>query len=250
MQVFIIEFLIALCLLLIFVVCRKKGFFSVLSLLATIIILLQFSIPFIIKGYNPILITFISAIGMVILIVYLTEGFHYASHVSIAAIIVSFSVTSFLTWACINAMGLTGLVSEETAYVVQYGVSSANLQNLLIAGIMIGTLGILTEMVVTQVSVVAELLESGISEHKILFTKAYNLGVTHLGSMINTLFLIYAGVSLPMLIIIIAGQATLANMLHSQLLVSDLISTLTGVIGLIICMPIATGLATWWLGKK
>ena len=115
---------------------------------------------------------------------------------------------------------------------------------------MLGTLGILTEMVVTQVATVVELMEaSPDSSRAQLYANAYRVGIAHLGSIINTLFLVYAGVSFPLLIIYAGGGSSISGALNYEPLVSDIIRTLVGTIGLIIAMPTSTWLATRWLKK-
>ena len=250
MQLLVLKYLSILFLLFLFIVCRKKGFRSLLSLGLTIIILLRFFLPLLLKGYDPTLLTFITALPILFLIIYLTEGFTLLSHISICAIIINFTFTSLLSWISIILAGFTGLTSEETAYVASYGTHTINLQGLLIAGIILGTLGILTEMVVTQVATVSELMSINRElSNKQIFKQAYTIGVAHLGSMINTLFLIYAGVSLPILIILTGGNNTFAHLLNSELLTTEIIRTLVGSIGLILAMPTSTALAVWWLKK-
>lgn len=240
--------LAAIFLILLFTVSRGKGFRSALSLVLTIIILLYVIVPLIDKGYDPTLVVLLAALPIVILIVYLTEGFTALAHVSIAAIILNFFTTAIITYAAVAAAHLTGVVSDDASYL---GLTGVNLQQLLIAGMMLGTLGILTEMVVTQAATVMELIDANPqADQKSVYRKAYTVGVAHLGSIINTLFLVYAGVSLPLLIIYASGQSSLSAALNYEPLASDIIRTLTGTIGLIIAMPLSTVLAAWWLKQS
>ena len=142
---------------------------------------------------------------------------------------------------------LSGLVSDETSSV---GATGIDLQKLLIAGIMLGTLGVLTEMVVTQVATVFEL--AGANERidrTSLYRRSYSVGMAHLGSIITTLFLVYAGVSLPLLVIFMGGHSSLTHALNYEPLVDEMIRTLVGTIGLIIAMPVSTLVAIWWIER-
>ncbi len=248
MQLKVIQCLAILFVVLLFLVCRKKGFRSLISLGLTVVIILKVFIPLLLKGYDPTIMTIILALPILLLVIYCTEGFNNFSHVAIAATIISFVLTSFLTWISIVVAGLSGLTSEEAAYA---GGSVVNLQGLLIAGIIIGTLGALIEMVITQVATVTELINTEVNlSKKQIFKQAYAIGVAHLNSMINTLFLIYAGVSLPILIILFGNNYTWNKVLNFEIVTSEIIRILTSTIGLIISMPIATALAVWWLGKS
>lgn len=238
-----------LALALLFFVCGKKGFKSLFSLGLTIIVLMSVIIPLIANGYNPAWVTFIAAIPITILIIYLTEGFTVLSNISIIAIILNFSIVSLLTYLSISFAGFTGVISDAASVVG--GEAGINLQSLLIAGIMLGTLGAIIEMVVTQVATVMELIEaSPQADKKYIYKQSYNVGVAHLGSIINTLFLIYAGILLPLLIVSIGSPNLLHEIVDYEPLSSEIVRALTGTIGLIIAMPTSTSLAIFWLKRK
>ena len=86
-----------------------------------------------------------------------------------------------------------------------------------------------------------------------MFKKAYNVGVSHIASMTNTLFLAYAGVSLPLLILFATGQSAVANWqqaINTELVATEIVRTLSGSIGLILAVPISTWLAAWWVKRN
>ena len=233
---------------LLFMVSGVKAFRLLFSLLLTIAALIWVVTPLIVAGHDPELVVFLVSIPLVIAIVYLTEGFRELSHISIIGILLSFLITVLLEHIAINAAGLTGLVSTDDSFL---GLAGINLRALLVAGIMLGTVGILTEMVVTQVATVLEFADaSPTAQLRIIFEKSYNVGIAHLGSIINTLFLVYAGVSFPLLIIYVGTGSSLYSALNYEPLVSDILRTLCGTIGLIIAMPLSTALAVWLSGRK
>ncbi|MGC9602201.1 MAG: YibE/F family protein [Minisyncoccia bacterium] len=229
---------------LVFVVCGKKGFRILFSLLLTIAALLWIITPLIVGGYNPELAVLLVGLPMLVCIVYLTEGFTTLSHVSVIGIALNFLFISAVVHGAVSAAHLTGITSTDDSFL---GLAGINLRQLLTAGIMLGTLGILTEMVVTQVATVMEFVaaqpDAPMQE---IYRQSYVVGIAHLGSIINTLFLVYAGVSLPLLIVYVGDGSSLWSALNYEPLVSDIIRTLAGTIGLIIAMPTSTVLATWW----
>ena len=245
-----IVFLLAiLFLVLLFIVCGKKGFRSLLSLALTMVVLIWVITPLIVRGYNPEVVTLLVALPILIMIIYLTEGFTVLSHLSVVATALNFLLTSSLIHFSVAQAHLTGLVSDDASFL---GLTGVNLQQLLIAGIMLGTLGIITEMVVTQVATVVEFVQASPDASRTqIYRQAYTVGIAHLGSIINTLFLVYAGVSFPLLIIYAGGNSSLNSALNYEPLVGEIIRTLAGTIGLIVAMPTSTLLAAWWLaGKK
>lgn len=244
----IVILLSVLFLALIFSVGKRKGLRALLSFGLTIFIFVEVIIPLIVRGWDPIAVVLVASLPILALIIYCTEGFNVLAHVSIVATALNFFVISLLIGASVHFAHLTGLVSDE-AYTV--GGSGLNLQQLLIAGIMLGTLGVLTEMVVTQVATVFELAQSDPPpEPTQLYQKSYSVGMAHLGSVITTLFLVYAGVSMPLLVIFMGEHGTLTRALNYEPLVDEIVRTLTGTIGLIIAMPVATRVAMWWIERK
>ncbi len=251
MQPQIIEWLLIVFVFLILLVCKIKGARSLLSLGISCVILIKVIIPLILKGYNPIFVTLSAAIPLLLLIVYLTEGNTKISHVTSVSILANFFFTSALAALVVWASHLSGLVTEEDAYITGYGTHGISLPGLLTAGIMLGALGVLIEMVVTQVTTVAEVMNAGNGlTRKQIFSQAYTIGVAHLGSLINKLFLIYAGVSLPILIILVGRGTSAGELFQSELVVTEIIRAVIGTIGLVVAMPSSTALAVWWFGKK
>ncbi len=251
MQLQILQWLFVVFIVLILFVCKTKGLRSLFSLGISVIVLVKITVPLILKGYNPVFVVLIAAVPIFLLVIYLTEGFTKISHISSISVLGNFLLTSGLATVVIRASNLSGLVSEEEAYISGYGTHGISLPNLLIAGIMLGTLGVLIEMVVTQVTTVAEVMQAGNGlTKKQVFSQAYTIGVAHLGSLINTLFLIYAGLSLPILILLIGRYSSLTELLNSELVITEVVRTIIGTIGVIIAMPTSTALAVWWLKRE
>lgn len=240
--------LVILLVLALFVVCGKKGFRSLLSLGLSIAVLTLMVIHLIIDKYDPVTVTLLASIPITLLVIYLTEGFNTLSHLSILLTVATFFVISVLVDASIAAAGLTGIVSDESITVG--GQMGINLPELLVASIMLSTLGALIEMIVTQVGTVAELIEANPEAgRRQIYKQSYNVGIIHLGSIINTLFLIYAGVLLPTLIVFSGSQDYLFNVLNYEPTSSEIFRVLMGTIGLIVAMPVSTFFAAYWLKR-
>ena len=240
--------LVLIFLLLLFFICGQKGFRSLFSLGLSVAILMVAVIPLIARDYDPVFVTFLAAIPITILVVYFTEGFSALSHLAIVGIIINFAAVSCLAYFAVVWGRFNGLTSEAASLVG--GEIGLNLPALLTAGIMLGTLGAIIEMVVTQVATVMQFISANAaSDRQAVYHQAYQVGVTHLGSIINTLFLIYAGILLPLLIMFAGSSNPFYAALHYEPLSSEIVRTLIGVIGLIAAMPTATALAAWWLKR-
>lgn len=241
--------LMILFVVILFIVCGKKGFRSLVSLGITIATLSVVVIPLIIQNYDPVTIILIASVPITFLVIYSTEGFNVLSHLSIFLTLVNFLVLSILIELAITLPHFTGIVSDEASTIG--GQLGINLPKLLIASIMLSTLGALIEMIVTQVGTVIELIEANPHNHRNqIYKQAYNIGVIHLGSIINTLFLIYAGVLLPTLIVFSGSQNYLYSTLNYEPVSSEIMRMILGTIGVIVAMPTSTFFAVQWLKSR
>ncbi len=235
---------------LLFIVCGKKAWRYGISLALAVVVIVGFILPLILQGFDPLLVTLVASIPIIVLMIYCAEGFTLLSHLSIIVTVLSFSVTVLLIYVSVSLAHFTGIVSDTAAIVG--GERGINLQKLLSAGIMLSTLGAIIEMAITQVSTVLRFFSLNPSaDTKQVYQQANEVGVAHLGAIISTLFLLYAGVSLPLLIIFSAsGSFTLASMAGYEPFSSEIIRMLTGMIGLVIAMPISGYTAIWWLKRQ
>lgn len=233
---------------------RWKGVRSVLSLALTFLIMIKYIVPQILDGSDPVVVTIIGSFAILLTIIYLTEGFNREAHISVVSIFLSLVITVALSGLFVSLAKLSGLASEEASFIVGLGAAKINLQGLLLAGIIIGALGVLDDVVISQVVAVNEIngADPGQSKKEV-FRKALKVGIAHISSMTNTLFLAYAGASLPLLILFLSGQSAFADWslaLNNEILATEIVRTLAGSVGLILAVPIANLVAVWWIKKR
>jgi|AntRauTorckE6833_2_1112554.scaffolds.fasta_scaffold00031_1 uncharacterized membrane protein len=249
-----IWYLLALFVAVLLIVGRWKGFRSLIVLSLTFFIIISFIIPKILAGNNPLMITILGSLLILLIIIYITEGFKTKSHLAVVSIFASLIITIFTSWLFVNLAQLTGAASEDILFLFNIEGATINLKGLLLAGIIIGALGVLDDAVISQISTAKEIASSNLSyRFKEIFTKTYRVGVSHIASMTNTLFLAYAGVSLPLLILFISGESpfnSLEQIINTELIATEIIRTLSGTIGLIFSVPVATFLASWYYGRE
>ena len=236
------------------IVGRWKGLRSILSLVLTFLVLIKYVVPQILDGADPIIVTVIGSFVVLLIIIYLTEGFNATAHASVVSIFISLVLTVFLSWLFVGLTNLSGLASEEASFIVGLGVGSLNLRGILLAGIIIGALGVLDDVAISQVAAVSAIYGANQSQtKKEIWRKAMKVGVSHISSMSNTLFLAYAGASLPLLILFVSGQSAFTSWdiaINNEMLATEIVRTLAGSIGLIFTVPIATLMAIAMLTNK
>ncbi|MDZ7798968.1 MAG: YibE/F family protein [Patescibacteria group bacterium] len=246
--------LAALFALVIIVIGRLKGLRALIALVISFLVIMKFIIPQILNGVSPILISIIGAIMILFCIIYITEGFNKKSHLAVLSIIIALIITAFISSIFTDLAKLTGLAQEETLFLIASGRSFINLKGLLLAAIIIGALGVLDDVVISQIATCQEIKKanSNLSRREI-FKRAFRVGKSHMGSMVNTLFLAYAGASLPLLLLFTVNEPpflSFGDVINHEVIATEIVRTLTGSIGLILAIPIATYLAAYFLNVK
>jgi uncharacterized membrane protein len=224
---------------------RIRGVTAILGLGITFGVLLMFVIPAILSGRPPLLVAIVGSIGIALTVLYLTHGVSRSTTVAVAGTVASLTLTGVLAYAAVGATRLSGVADETSANLgTLYGV---NMQGLLLAGILIGSLGVLDDVTVTQAVTVQELAEANPSYgFRDLYAAATRVGRAHIASVINTIILAYAGASLPLLVLITALNDPVGQVLSDQLVATELVRSAVGTIGLIAAVPLTTALAAWW----
>ena len=249
-----IYWLAFLFVLVVLAVGRLKGARSLVVLFLTFFIILKFIIPRILAGADPLFISIIGSFLILVLAIYITEGFRKTSTIVIFSILISLVLTGLLSIYFSALTKLTGFASEEAIYLIGLQGGNINVNGLLLAGIIIGALGVLDDVVVSQVMLVKELkISNPQSSNYQIYRQAMRVGISHLSSMINTLFLAYAGVSLPLLILFSLNHPpflTFSQIIDNEVIATEIVRTLVGSIGLVLAVPIATFLASYFINNR
>lgn len=230
---------------------RMKGFTSILGLFVSIAILTFFIVPRIIAGNDPILITLIGSLAIAVVSLYLAHGFNKRTTLAVASTLITLGIATVLAFIFVTASKLLGLGSEEAFYVQIGNLSFVDLKGLLLAGIIIGTLGVLDDITTAQTAVVGELKRANpdLPRHE-LYKRGVVVGKEHIASLVNTLVLAYAGASLPLFLLFNSNNTLpVWVLLNSEFVAEELIRTIVGSSALILAVPIATWLAAKYLSE-
>jgi hypothetical protein len=141
------------------------------------------------------------------------------------------------------ASSLTGL-DEDTINLVTVLGTDIDTRGLLLAGTLIGALGVLDDVTVTQTSAVWELRRANDKlTWRELFAAGSRIGRDHMSSVVNTLVMAYAGAALPLLLAISLAGRSMGEILTAQQIAQEIVRTLVGSIGLVAAVPVTTALA-------
>ena len=235
--------LLALFVLAVVLLGRVRGLFALLGLGASIGVLLVFMIPALLEGSSPVLVAIVSSTAIAYLALFLAHGFRTMTLVALLGTLIALALTIGLASLFTELTELTGYISDE-AFLVQVGRTGFDIQGLVLAGMVIGALGALDDMTVTQAAAVAELRAADPTMHRRDLTRAgLRIGRDHVASTVNTLALAYAGAALPLLIIFVLAQQSLGTIANSEVVATEIVRTLVGSIGLVAAVPVTTWLA-------
>jgi len=204
-------------------------------------------VPAIVNGYPPILSSILIA-GLVLSInLFFTHGFKPRV---VAAFLGTFGAAIFagiLAWTWTTWMRFTGLVDDISVYLNLSTVGTIDLPSLLLGGIIIGLLGVLDDVSITQSSVVQELKRANSSFGFVdLYQRALKVGRDHVGSLVNTLAFAYAGTALPLLILFSFSTSPLFVIVNQEIIAAEIVRIMVGSIGLVMAVPLTTALAAWY----
>lgn len=221
---------------------RWRGLRALAALAVSLAVLVLFVLPAILQGRSPVAVAIVGSAAIMIVALYLSHGTNVRTTTALLGTLVSLSLTGILAMVFVGATELSGLASEEAVY-LQVSAESINLQGLILAGIIIGSLGVLDDVTVTQASAVWELRKAnpawGFSE---LYRPALRIGRDHIASTVNTLVLAYAGASLPLLVLFTQAQRPLVEVAAGEVVATEIVRTLVGSIGLVASVPVTTAL--------
>ncbi|WP_229051579.1 YibE/F family protein [Aeromicrobium sp. Leaf350] len=221
---------------------RWRGLSAVGGLVVTFGILLWFIVPAILAGESPVLVALVGSAAIMVSVLYLTHGLTLATTVAVLGTTASFALTGLLAAVSVAALHLTGVTDDLSMAVGS--TYDVDMRGLLLAGIVIGTLGVLDDITVTQAATVDELARANPDYGTLqLYRAATRVGRAHIASVVNTIILAYAGSSLPVLVLVVADNGSLAEVLTDQFLAQEIVRSLVGTLGLIAAVPITTGLA-------
>jgi uncharacterized membrane protein len=222
---------------------RWRGLAALVALGLSFVVLGLFVFPAILAGENPLWVAIAGGGLIMFIVLYLTHGFSARTSTAVLGTLVSLVLIGLLSYLFSAAARLTGL-NDDTANLIGslgHGIDS---RGLLLAGILIGALGVLDDVTITQSSAVWELrLANPNYGRRELYNSAVRIGRDHVGSAVNTLAMAYAGAALPLLLLFTLANQGLGDILTSQLVAEELVRTLVGSIGLVASVPVTTALA-------
>ena len=227
-------------------VAGLKGLRAVIATGASLWLVVAFVVPSIVAGRDPVGVSLLGVGGILLLAIYFVHGVNWSTTAALIGTYLAVGVTMALAIGFTDFSRLSGLGTEDAIFLLAAAPQVA-LRGLFLAGVLIGALGALTDITIVQASVVRELAHTdpklGLGA---LYARGMNVGRDHVGSLVNTLVLAYAGAGLSLFVLLHVYDVTMARAFNLELVAGEVVHTLVGSIGLILAVPITTLLAAWW----
>ncbi|MEU6550695.1 YibE/F family protein [Streptomyces sp. NPDC046915] len=225
------------------IVGRMRGVMALVALSISFLILNFFILPAILHGSDPLIVAVVGSSAIMLIALYMCHGLSARTSVAVLGTLVSLSLIGVLGKLFIGWAALTGNTDDSTGLI--HGLyPSIDMSGLLLAGVIIGSLGVLDDVTVTQTSAVWELHEANPSMgRRGLYRAGIRIGRDHIASVVNTLVLAYAGAALPLLLLFSIAQSSVGTVANSELVAEEIVRTLVGSIGLVASVPVTTALA-------
>ncbi|MFD3498653.1 YibE/F family protein [Streptomyces sp. NPDC058678] len=225
------------------IVGRLRGLMALVALAISFMLLNFFVLPAILQGSNPLVVAVVGSSAIMLIALYMCHGLSARTSVAVLGTLISLLLIGVLGSQFIGWAALTGNTDDNTGLI--HGLyPTIDMSGLLLAGVIIGSLGVLDDVTVTQTSAVWELHEANPTMGwRGLYRAGIRIGRDHIASVVNTLVLAYAGAALPLLLLFSIAQSSVGTVANSELVAEEIVRTLVGSIGLVASVPVTTALA-------
>ncbi|MEA2385633.1 MAG: hypothetical protein QOH72_5604 [Solirubrobacteraceae bacterium] len=228
---------------LVVVLARWRGLLALVGFALSLLLVTRFLVPAILAGSPPLLVALVGSLAVMFVTLGLTYGVAPASLAAVLGIGATLGLAALLAHAWVAIAHLDGRGSEISILLRQQN-AGLSLRGVVLAGMVIGALGVLADTGVTQASAVMALRRANPQlGARAVYREAFAVGRDHLTATIHTLVLAYVGASLPLMLILSSANVATGDALNVQEVAEPIVATLVGSIALLASVPLTTGLA-------
>ena len=223
-------------------VARWRGLRALVGIVVAFGVLVVFLLPALRDGAPAVPVALVASAAILYAVIYLAHGVSLRTSAALLGTLASLLLAAVLSWGAIELAHLTGLSEDQNNEVAAY-LGNVSITGLLLAGFIIGSLGVLNDVTVTQASTVFELAGIEHSSRRTIFRGAMRVGRDHIASTVYTLVLAYAGSALPLLLLFSVANRSLGDVLTSESVAIEIARSAVGGIALALSVPLTTGIA-------
>jgi uncharacterized membrane protein len=223
-------------------VARWRGLRALAGIVIAFAVLVIFMLPALRDGAPAVPVALVASAAILFGVIYLAHGISLRTSAALLGTLTAMLLAALLSWWAIELTHLTGLSEDQNNEVAAY-LGNVSIKGLLLAGFIIGSLGVLNDVTITQASAVFELAHLSHGTRKEVFLRAMRVGSDHIASTVYTLVLAYAGSSLPLLLLFSVANRSLADVMTSEAVATEIARSAVGGIALSLAVPLTTAVA-------
>jgi len=228
-----------------------KGLLPLISLASVFVVIFFLLVPMLLSGASPVLVSMLFSVVIMALVMFITHGFARSTLAAFLGTVLALFATTILAQIAVTLASLSGYGDEAAIYLNLNTGGTLNLSGILLGSIIIGAIGVLDDIAITQTALTAELkLANPRLSAKDLFGRAMRVGREHISALVNTLALAYAGASLPLLLLFSLSDISPVLLINREIFAVEIIRTLVGSMGLILAVPLSTWFALILINKE
>lgn len=224
-----------------------QGARALLGMVFSFVVLIRLVLPLLLSSFLPFASVLLGVLLILPVLFYLSHGVSRKTSVAMLSTLLTLGVTTVLVLVFTQWANLSGTSSEEASFLMlgQLG-DQIDFKVILLTGILLSLIGVLDDVCLSQASIVQELKAL---KKKDLFKSAMRVGRDHIASLVNTLILVYAGASLPLILLFFEYQQPIEQILNLEFMAEEILRMLLASMGLVLAVPITTLLAIWLIGE-
>ncbi|WP_241251481.1 YibE/F family protein [Candidatus Protofrankia californiensis] len=231
-------------------VARWRGLAALAGLVLTYLVIVKFTLPSLLDGHPPVAVALTTGAALLVCLLYLAHGLSARTTVALLGTLASLALTAAFGAAAIDLARITGLGSDEDVTLKAFA-GELSLPGLILASVIIGSLGLINDMTVTQAAAVWEVSDAAPDASvRHLYRSGMRVGRDHIASSVYTLALAYAGAALPTLLLFTLADRNSADVATSDLVAAEIVRTAAGTVGLVASVPLTTAIAALVVSRR
>lgn len=228
-----------------------KGAASLLSLGLTLLVIGVYVLPALLGGGPALAVALTTAAVVMLVVMYASYGVSVRSTVALTGTMLGLVLAALIGVTFTGLAELRGFSEESQVLRGVLGDGQLEFRGLLLAGLIIGALGVLDDVTVTQTATVWELAAADLdASRRSLFTAAMRVGRAHVSATVNTLVLAYVGASLPLLLVLSLLGTSWTDAIGTEPVATEIVRGLAGSLGIVAAVPLTTVIACWAVPRE
>lgn len=245
-----LAFFVGLFVVVVLVFGGWQGLRSLFALAGSFAFIFLVLFPQLIAGMSPVVISTGVAILVLVSAILITHGINRISFAALLGTSTTVCVSIALAYLAVDATHLTGFIEDTSTYLNLNTGGTLDFKGLLLGAMIIGILGILDDVAITQAAGVREFFRADPSLSRTrVYHKAMRIGREHVGALVNTLALTYVGAAMPLLLFFYQTGASLM-VLNREVFAVEIVRTVVGSIGIVLAVPITTLIAVYMFAGR